>query len=172
MSTPTYIYIHIYINSVFVSLQGVKVVSARSQWQSMQNGTARIDIESSFIQRIYKWYHLSITRRVFLNLSNYADDSTICCSHSGVNILKMIVKSANLVLKWFENNHVKANASKLQALSFKCRTMKKFSISILYISRMKNIVLEILKSAEGWNSIWAPAFPFPPQLTVHVVGLK
>ena len=30
-------------------------------------------------------------------------------------------KGANLALKWFENNHMKANPSKFQAISFKCR---------------------------------------------------
>ena len=30
-------------------------------------------------------------------------------------------KSANLALKWFENNHMKANPSKFQVILFKCR---------------------------------------------------
>ena len=30
-------------------------------------------------------------------------------------------KNVNLALKWFENNHMKANPSKFQAISFKCR---------------------------------------------------
>ena len=39
-----------------------------------------------------------------------------------MNILKIILeKNANLALKWFENNHMKANLSKFQAILFKCR---------------------------------------------------
>ena len=30
-------------------------------------------------------------------------------------------KNAYLALKWFENNHMKANPSKFQAILFKCR---------------------------------------------------
>ena len=53
---------------------------------------------------------------------NYADDNTICCSHSDMNILRInLEKSANLALQWFENNHMKANPSKFQAILFKCR---------------------------------------------------
>ena len=56
------------------------------------------------------------------SLHNYADDNTICCSHSDMNILKInLEKSANLTLKWFENNDMKANPSKFQAILFKCR---------------------------------------------------
>ena len=45
-------------------------------------------------------------------LHNYADDNTICCSHSDMNILKInLEKPTNLALKWFENNHMKANPS-------------------------------------------------------------
>ena len=56
------------------------------------------------------------------SLHTYADDNTICCSHSDMNILKInLEKSANLALKWFDNNHMKANPSKFQAISFKCR---------------------------------------------------
>ena len=56
------------------------------------------------------------------SLHDYADDNTICCSHSDMNILIInLEKSANLALKWFENNHMKANPSKFQAILFKCR---------------------------------------------------
>ena len=55
------------------------------------------------------------------SLHNYADDNTIC-SYSDMNILKInLDKNANLALKWFENNHMKANSSKFQAILFKCR---------------------------------------------------
>ena len=61
------------------------------------------------------------------SLHNHADDNTICCSHSDMNILKInLEKSANLALKWFENNHRKANPSKFQALLFKCRKNEEF----------------------------------------------
>ena len=56
------------------------------------------------------------------SLLNYADDNTICCSHSDMNILKFnLEKSTNLALKWFENNHMKPKPSKFHAILFKCR---------------------------------------------------
>ena len=55
------------------------------------------------------------------SLHNYADDNTICCSRSDMNVLKInLEKSGNLALKGFENNHMKANPSKFQAILFKC----------------------------------------------------
>ena len=57
------------------------------------------------------------------SLHNFADDNTICCSHFDMNILKINLEKnpANLALQWFENNHMKANPSKFQAILFKCR---------------------------------------------------
>ena len=69
------------------------------------------------------------------SLHNYADDNTICCSHSDMNILKInLEKSANLALKWFENNHMKENPSKFQAILFKCRKNEEVFILILAMS--------------------------------------
>ena len=60
--------------------------------------------------------------QVVCSLHNYADDNTICCSHSDMNILKInLEKRANLALKWFASNHMKANPSKFQVILFKCR---------------------------------------------------
>ena len=56
------------------------------------------------------------------SLHNYADDNTIWCSHSDINILKInLERSAYLAIKGFENNHMKENPSKFQAILFKCR---------------------------------------------------
>ena len=60
------------------------------------------------------------------SLLNYADDNTICCSHSDMNILNInLEKSANFSIKMVRN------PSKFQAILFKCRQNEEvFDINI------------------------------------------
>ena len=102
-------------------LQRVKVASARSQWQIMQKGVPQGSVLGPLLFNIFI-NDIIYELQGVCSLHNYADDNTICCSHSDMNILKInLEKSANLALKWFENNHMKANPSKFQAILFKCR---------------------------------------------------
>ena len=100
-------------------LQRVKVASARSQRQIMQKGVPQGSVLGSFLFNIFI-NDIIYELQGVCSLHNYADDNTICCSHSDMNILKInLKKSANLALKWFENNHMKANP--FHAILFKCR---------------------------------------------------
>ena len=102
-------------------LQRVKVALARSQWQIMQKGVPQGSVLGPLLFNIFI-NDIIYELQGVCSLHNYADDNTICCSHSDMNILKInLEKSANLALKWFENNHMKANPSKFQAILFKCR---------------------------------------------------
>ena len=102
-------------------LQRVKVASARRQWQIMQKGVPQGSVLGPLLFNIF------INDIIYellgvCSLHNYTDDNTICCSHSDMNILEInLQKGANLALKWFENNHMKANPSKFQGILFKCR---------------------------------------------------
>ena len=101
-------------------MQRVKFASARSQWQIMQKGVPQGSVLGPLLFNIFI-NDIIYELQGVCSLHNYADD-TICCSHSDMNILKInLEKSANLALKWFENNHMKANPSKFQAILFKCR---------------------------------------------------
>ena len=116
-------------------MQQVKVASARSQWQIMQKGVPQGSVLGPLLFNIFI-NDIIYELQGVCSLHNYADDNTICCSHSDMNILKInLKKSANLALKWFENNHMKANPSKFQAILFKCRKNEEvFFILILVMS--------------------------------------
>ena len=102
-------------------LQRVKVASARSQWQIMQKGVPQGSVLGPLLFNIFI-NDIIYELQGVCSLHNYAYDNTICCSHSDMNIIKInLEKSANLALKWFENNDMKANPSKFQAILFKCR---------------------------------------------------
>ena len=100
-------------------LQRVKVASARSQWTIMPKGVPQGSILGPLLFYIFIddiFYELQDV----CSLHNYADDNTIRCCHSDMVSLKYhLEKSANLALKWFENNHMRANPSKFQAIIFK-----------------------------------------------------
>ena len=83
-------------------MQRVKVASARSQWQIMQKGVPERSVLGPLLFNIFINDIIYELQGVCL-LHNYADDKTICCSHSDMNILKInLDKSANLALKWFD----------------------------------------------------------------------
>jgi len=50
---------------------------------------------------------------------NYADDNTLSYSHTDPDIIKLRLEEAsNIAIKWFDENYMKANPSKFQAICF------------------------------------------------------
>ena len=109
----------------------------------MQKGVPQGSVLGPLLSNIfYKWSDIIYELQGVCSLHNYADDNTICCSHSEMNILKInLEKSLNLALKWFENNHMEANPSKFQAILFKCRKNKIENEEVFYL----NVSDELIK---------------------------
>ena len=74
-------------------LQRVKVASARSKWQIMQKGVSQGSVLGPLLTYIFMNDIISELQGV-CSLHNYADDNTICCSHSDMNILKINLEKA------------------------------------------------------------------------------
>ena len=74
-------------------LQPVKVGSARRQWQIMQKGVPQGSVLGPLLFDIFK-NDIIYELQGVCSLHNYADDNTICCSHSDMNILKINVEKA------------------------------------------------------------------------------
>ena len=74
-------------------LQRVKVASAKSQWQIMQKGVPQASVLGPLLFDIFK-NDIIYELQSVCSLLNYADDNTIYCSHSDMNILKINLEKA------------------------------------------------------------------------------
>ena len=69
-------------------LQRVKVASARGQWQIMEKRVPRGSVLGPLLFNIFI-NDIAYELQGVCSLHNYADDNTICCYHSDMNVLKI-----------------------------------------------------------------------------------
>ena len=108
--------------------QRVKVAGEYSSWNYISRGIAQGSIQGPLIFNIFINDLLLIVKRC--KLSSYADDTQIFFAHNDYREVKSAINSdLELVDKWYDENGLKRNNSKYQAivmgksdatLDFKC----------------------------------------------------
>ena len=93
--------------------QRVKIGSERSSWNFLNKGVPQGSIMGPFLFNffIHDLYYFIET----CTLLNYADDDTLVFAHKNIHVVYAALSSdANVSVKWFEDNGMKANPEKFQ----------------------------------------------------------
>lgn len=100
--------------------------SITSEWQHISKGVPQGSILGPLLFNIFLndiFYTVKDSK-----LYNYADDNTLSFFHCDIDVLKRVLQNESLLLiKWFEENMMKANPDKFQAICIGKKTHESIS---------------------------------------------
>ena len=96
--------------------QRVTINNKTSEWQNIKSGVPQGSIAGPVLFNVFI-NDLVVMLQDHCSVFNYADDNTLSFNHADRNVVKnTLERSASLALEWFEQNSMKANPTKFQAL--------------------------------------------------------
>ena len=98
--------------------QRVKIGENRSDWIDINIGAPQGSLIGPFSYNIFT-NDLLLKMETICEIYNYADDNSVCCYDSDINCVKTSLEHiCNFMILWFEQNYLKANPDKFQAIVF------------------------------------------------------
>ena len=106
---------HLLMSYLSERKQRVKIGNARSSWSEIIKGVPQGSILGPLLFNIF----INGIFYTIENIYNYADDNVLSCSGDSLQEVATSLESSTLTaLNWFENNLMKANPNKFQAIVF------------------------------------------------------
>ena len=97
-------------------LQRVKIDQNTSNWSTLISGVPQGSLTGPVLFNVFL-NDLLLTLEPLCTVYNYADDNSLSVSHADPQIVKAALEqAATCALEWFENNQMKANPAKFQAI--------------------------------------------------------
>ena len=95
--------------------QRTKISNITSDWAPITKGVAQGSIIDPLAFNLFlnDLFYRPLKRMPF----NYADDSSVFTHHKDINVIKSVLEEdAKILISWFNNNGMKANANKFQCM--------------------------------------------------------
>jgi len=98
--------------------QRVKLAHTKGNWLDISKGAPQGSLMGPFCYNIHS-NDLLYLLIVLCDVFNYADDNTVACVGTNVNELQTKLENvSNIMLRWFDDNMMKANPEKFQFIVF------------------------------------------------------
>ena len=122
--------------------QRTKISNTTSDWAPITKGVAQGSIIGPLAFNLFvnDLFYRPLKSTPF----NYADDSSVFTHHKDINVIKSVLEEdAKILISWFNNNGMKANANKFQRIFLNSNT---FSSDVHQTLCINNSVLNLQES--------------------------